>query len=92
MKGICPDCQGHLSFVGSWEFRDLWGYSEVLTYECPTHGPVFVSPRLAVGHSPIKSANTGPDHGDRDALVSARRKPRPPLDADAIAIPEPDSN
>lgn len=40
---ICPDCQRDLSFVGSWTFRGLWGYNEVRTYECPTHGPIFIN-------------------------------------------------
>jgi hypothetical protein len=89
---ICPDCQRDLSFVGSWSFRDLWGYTKVRTYECPTHGPIFVSPQISVGHGPDKSPDNGPSNGDRDSLISAPRKPTPTLDAGAIAIPEPDSN
>jgi hypothetical protein len=34
----------------------------------------------------------GPDNGDRDSLILAPRKPTPTLNADAVAIPEPDSN
>lgn len=91
---ICPRCQRDLSFVGSWTFRGLWGYDEVRTYECPEHGPIFVSPQITVGHDPgpDKRPDKGPDNGDRDSLVSAPRKPTPTLNADAIAIPEPDSN
>jgi len=89
---MCPQCQRDLSFVGSWTFRALWGYNEVRTYECPEHGPIFVSPQTAVGHAPERQSDKGPDNGDRDSLVSAPRKPLPTLDADATAIPEPDSH
>jgi hypothetical protein len=89
---ICPDCQSDLSFQGAWTFRDLWGYTEVRTYECPTHGPIFVSPQRAVEQGPAQGPAKGPDHGDRDSLIPAPRKPRPTLNADAIAIPEPDSD
>ena len=89
---ICPDCQTDLSFLGSWSVRGLWGYSEVRTYECPTHGPIFVSPQIAVGHGPDKGPDKGSANGDRDSLILAPRKPTPTLNADAIAIPEPDSN
>jgi hypothetical protein len=47
---------------------------------------------MAVGHGPDKRADTAPDNGDRDSLVSTPRKPTPTLNADAIAIPEPDSD
>jgi hypothetical protein len=87
---ICPDCRRDLSFLGSWTYRGLWGYIEVRTFECPEHGPIFVGPQTAVGFGPAKRPVTGPDTGDRDSLVSAPRKPTPPLNADAIAIPEPD--
>jgi hypothetical protein len=85
---ICPDCQRDLSFVGSWTFRGLWGYNEIRTYECPAHGPIFVNPQIPIGRGPAK----GRDNGDRDSLISAPRKPTPTLNADAIAIPEPDSD
>ena len=85
---ICPDCQRELSFVGSWSFRDLWGYTEVRTYECPAHGPIFVSPEISVAHGPAKGAV----NGDRDSLIPVPRKPAPTLNADAIAVPEPDSD
>jgi hypothetical protein len=85
----CPHCQRDLSFLGSWTFRGLWGYNQVRTYECPEHGPVFVSPQIAVEPGPDRRSDKS-DNGDRDALVSAPRKPTPPLNAGAIAIPEPD--
>ena len=89
---MCPHCQRDLCFVGAWTFRGLWGYTEVRTYECPEHGPIFVSPQTPVGPGPDKRPDKDPDNCDRDSLVSAPRKPMPTLDADAIAIPEPDSN
>lgn len=89
---ICPDCQRDLSFLCSWTFRGLWGYNEVRTYECPTHGPIFVSPQVAALHGPDKGPDQRPEPGDRDSLISAPRKPRPTLNADTIAIPEPDSH
>ena len=89
---ICPDCQSDLTFVGAWTFRGLWGYNEVRTYECPTHGPVFITPEISIGVGPDKGPDRAPDDGDRDSLISARRKPTPTLNADAIALPEPDSN
>src|SRR5437868_3697236 len=89
---ICPDCQGDLSFVSAWSFRGSWGYNEVRTYECPTHGPIFISPQVSVGHRPTQGLDTSQDDGDRDSLISAPRKPTPLLDADTIAIPEPDSD
>jgi hypothetical protein len=88
---ICPHCQGDLSFLCSWTFRGLWGYNEVRTYECPEHGPIFVNPQTAVTHGRDTRRNKGPDYGDRNSLASAPRKPIPTLNADAIAIPEPDS-
>jgi hypothetical protein len=89
---ICPDCQRHVSFVSSWTFRGLWGYNEVRTYECPEHGPIFVNAQTAVAPSLANEPEKGADNGDRDSLVTAPRKPTPTLDADAIAIREPDSN
>src|ERR1700738_514798 len=88
----CPNCQRDLSFVCSWTFRGLWGYNEVRTYECSTHGPIFINPQISVDHGPAKGPDQSPDNGDRDSLISTSRKPRPTLNADAIAIPEPDSN
>jgi len=89
---LCPDCQRALSFVGSWTFRGLWGYNEVRTYECPAHGPVFVNPEISVEHDPGNGPDKSPDNGERDSLIPAPRKPTPTLNADAIAIPEPDSD
>ena len=88
----CPDCQRELSFLCSWTFRGLWGYNEARTYECPTHGPIFVNPQISGGHHPEKGLQKGPDNGDRDSMIFAPRKPTPTLNADAIAIPEPDSD
>jgi hypothetical protein len=89
---LCPHCQKDLSLVGSWTFRGLWGYNEVRTFDCPQHGPIFVSPQTTVGHAPDKRPDKAPDNGDRDSLVPAPRKPTPTPSADAIAIPEPDSD
>jgi hypothetical protein len=88
----CSHCQRALTFVASWTFRGLWGYEEVRTYECPEHGPIFITPRTALGHGSEKSADSPPDNGDRDSMVSVPRKPTPTLNADAIAVLEPDSN
>jgi hypothetical protein len=90
----CPHCHGELTFVASWSVRGLWGYDEVRTYECQSHGPIFVRPQTeAVEHSSSKQASDKtPGNRDRDSLVSAPRKPTPTLDTDAIAIPEPDSD
>jgi hypothetical protein len=84
----CPDCRSDLSFVASWSFRGLWGYTEVRTYECLMHGPIFVSPEMPVAHGPV----IGPAGGDRDSLIPIPRKPAPTPNADATAVPEPDSD
>ena len=89
---VCPQCQKEPRFVSSWTFRGLWGYNEVRTFECPEHGPIFVGPQKPVWEASGKRPNKAPDEGDRDSLVSAPRKPKPTLDADAIEIPEPDSD
>ena len=89
---ICAECQNELTFVASWTFRGLWGYEEVQTYECATHGPVFVTPQTATAAEATQRARQSPDNGDRDPLIPARRSPTPTLDADAIALPEPDSD
>jgi len=70
----------------------MWGYSEVRTYECPRHGPVFVSPQTSTEHARSNQAGKSDDSGDRDLLISARRKPTPMLNAGAIALPEPESD
>jgi hypothetical protein len=90
---ICPDCQSDLAFVCSWTFRGLWGYDEVRTYECPRHGPIFLTAEGSTGVESDKGvADTTPDDSDRDSLIPARRKPTPTLNAGAVAAPEPDSN
>lgn len=89
---VCPECRRELTLLCSWTFRGLWGYNEVRTYECPAHGPIFLSPETSVEHSPQKELQKGPDDGDRDTLILAPRKPAPTLNSDAIAVPEPDSN
>jgi len=87
---ICPYCQGDLTFVCSWPSRGAWGYNAVRTYECPTHGPIFITPEILVEPGPAIVRVTTPDEGDRDSLIPARRKPTPVLNADAIAVPEPE--
>jgi hypothetical protein len=88
----CPQCRKHLAFVASWTCRGHWGYDEVRTYECAEHGPVFIGHPSAIARGSAKGPESGPDPGDRDSLVPARLKPLPTLDADAIAVPEPDSD
>src|SRR3954462_6875035 len=78
----CPHCQGDLSFVGSWACRGLWGYKDVRTYECPDHGPIFVSPETAIARGQNIASASGPDDGDRDSLAPAPRKPTPTIYAD----------
>jgi hypothetical protein len=87
---FCPDCERDLTFVASWTFRDLWGYREVRTYECASHGPVFITSERAVGVTSARSPDIFRDDGDRDSLIPARRKPTPTLNVDAITLPEPD--
>jgi hypothetical protein len=86
----CPDCEKGLSFVAAWSVRGVWGYTEVRTYECPVHGPIFVRPETPVESGPATAPPEGPDGGNRDSWVTSRRKPKPTLNADSIAIPEPD--
>jgi len=89
----CPDCDKGLTFVAAWNVRGAWGYREVCTYECPVHGPIFVSPETPVQSGPVPaSPPERPDSGDRDSLVSSPRKPKPTLNADSIVIPESDSD
>jgi hypothetical protein len=90
---VCPDCQSELVFVGSWTYRGLWGYNEVRTYECATHGPIFLTPESSVAVEPNTApADTTPDDSDRDSLIPAPRKPAPMLNAGAVEVPEPDSH
>src|SRR5262245_5463809 len=86
----CPECGSALSFVASWTFRGLWGYSEASTYECPSHGPVFITAECASGVTSGPAPDIGRDEGDRDSLTPARRRPVPGLNRDAVAVPEPD--
>ena len=88
---ICAGCQSDLTFVASWTFRGLWGYDEVYTYECATHGPVFITPPIATVTDARQRTGQGPDDGDRDALIPARRRPAPRFNAGAVALPEPNS-
>ena len=87
---ICPDCQSDLTFVASWTYRGLWGYNEVSTYECLSHGPIFIRSETAVEVTSRGSLDIPPEQGDRDSLTPARRKPTPTSNADAVAMPEPD--
>jgi len=87
---FCPDCQSDLVFLASWTCRDLWGFREVRTYECASHGPVFVTSELAGDAGAARSTDILQDDGDRDARIPARRKPTPTSNAGAIALPEPD--
>ena len=88
---ICPECHQNLTFLCTWNFRDRWGYTAVQTYECPSHGPIFLTLDPAVRPAIINLRDAASDDGDRDALITARRTPKPTLNADAIAVPEPDS-
>ena len=89
---MCPDCQCELTYVCSWTFRGLWGYKEVHTYECATHGPCFITPQIASTVDASEKPGQRPDDGDRDSLIPARRRPAPTLNSDAIALPEPESD
>lgn len=89
---VCPDCRKALSFVASWDVRDVWGFKEVRTYECSEHGPIFVGPQTPVASRRDKVPEEASGDSDRDSLVSAPRRPKPPLNTDAIAVPEPDSD
>jgi hypothetical protein len=53
---------------------------------------IFIKPQISIGHGANKGPDESPDNGDRDSLIWAPRKPAPTFNADAIAIPEPDSN
>jgi len=88
----CSHCQRALTFVASWTFRGLWGYEEVRTYECSEHGPAFIRAPTQLGHGSKRRADKPLDNGDRDSLISVPRKPTPTLNADAIEVPEPDSD
>src|SRR5215203_2460995 len=87
---ICPDCQVDLAFVCAWPVRSVWGYNEIQTYECPAHGPFFLTAQSSVHAEAAGRPVQGPDDGNRDSLTPARRRPTPVLTAGAIAVPEPD--
>ena len=89
---LCPDCGNDLTFVASWTFRGRWGYKEVHTYECATHGPLFVSAEDPIKRGVSDTLGPSPDGGDRESLIPARRGPKPILKSGAIAVPEPDSD
>ena len=89
---LCPDCGSDLTFVASWTVRGLWGYDEVHTYECATHGPLFVSAEGPIERGATESPGHSPDGNDRDSLIPARRGPKPILGSGAIAVPEPESD
>jgi len=87
----CPHCWREPTFVSTWSFRGVWGYNEVHTYECSEHGPIFISSQRPVEHVTDQRRDKDPDNLDRDALVPSPRKRPPTLNADSIAVPEPDS-
>jgi hypothetical protein len=87
---LCPDCGSDLTFVASWTVRDLWGYREVLTWECSTHGPLFISAEDSITRGVSHTLGQSPDDGGRESLIPARRGPKPILKSGAIAVPEPD--
>ena len=89
---LCPACGNDLTFVASWTFRGLWGYEEVHTYECATHGPLFFSVGDPIKRGVGETLGQSPDLGDRELLIPARRGPKPILKSGAIAVPEPDSD
>ena len=86
----CPDCGSDLSFVASWTFRGLWGYNGASTYECPSHGPVFIPSEYTNEEPSGRVTDFRRDEGDRDSLTPVRRKPAPNSNLDAVAVPEPD--
>jgi hypothetical protein len=89
---LCPDCASDLTFVASWTVRGSWGYKEVRTWECCTHGPLFIDAEEPITRRASQTAGQSSDGGDRESLIPARRRPRPILKSGAIAIAEPDSD
>jgi len=87
---ICPECQAHLAFVCSWPSPGVWGYDVVRTSECPAHGPIFIGPETRVHAESAERQPEPPDDGDRDSRAPAQLKPKPVLNADAVAVPESD--
>src|ERR1043166_4955304 len=92
VRPICPDCREDLAFVSVWTVRGTWGFNDVHTYECPTHGPLFITPEIAIETAFANVLEVDPDDRDREALTPARRTPKPTRGVDAIAVPEPDSD
>ena len=91
-SSLCPDCGSGLTFVASWTFRSVWGYNEVHTYECATHGPLFVSAEGPIECGVGKTPGHSPEGNDRDSLIPARRGQKPILGSGAMAVDEPDSD
>jgi len=89
---LCPHCGSDLTFVVSWTVAGLWGYKEVHTWECSTHGPLFFDAQDPMKRRASQTAGPGVDGGDRESLIPARRGPKPILKSGAIAVPEPDSD
>jgi hypothetical protein len=89
---LCPDCGTDLTFVASWTFRGLWGYNEVHTYECATHGPLFRDAEDPIKGGASQTPGHSHDGGDRESLIPARRGPKPIVNSGAIAVAEPDSD
>src|SRR5438876_11634679 len=81
----CPVCKGELRFLTSGALGGPLFYAEAYTYECPTHGVVFLTREGLRGHGPDNAGGDSP-------LVPAPRKPMLPVKPGSIAIPEPDSN
>jgi hypothetical protein len=87
---LCPECGSDLTFVASWTFRGLWGYDEVHTWECSTHGPLFMSADDSIRREVGRTRGQSGHDGDRESLIPARSRPRPTLKSGAIALAEPD--
>ena len=89
---LCPVCGNDVALVASWTFRGLWGYNEVHTHECATHGPFFVKAEDPIKRGVSEMRGQSPDGGDRESLIPARRGPKPILKSGATAVAEPDSD
>ena len=48
----CPVCKGELRFLTSGALGGPRFYAEAYTYECPTHGVVFLTREGLRGHGP----------------------------------------
>jgi hypothetical protein len=89
---LCPDCRSEVTFVASWTVLGLWGYKGVQTWECSTHGPVFIGAEDPITRVASQTPGRSFDGGDRESLIPARRGPKPILKSGAIAVAEPDSD